>query len=199
MMKRRRLAVLAVVVALISGGLMGVAFAADAYKLDKSHTTVGFKVRHLVISNVRGEFTDYDATILLDENDITKSSMQGTIKAASVNTNHEKRDKHLRNPDFFDADQYPDITFQSKRIEKNGDSYVMVGDFTMRGVTKEIQLPFTLTGPIMHRNKTRIGFEAELVINRQDYGMQYNKLADTGGLVVSNKVTIELNGEATKQ
>lgn len=198
-MKTRRLVVLAVVVALISGGLMGMAFAADTYKLDKSHMKVGFKVRHLVISNVRGEFTDYDATIQLDEKDITKSSMQGTIKTASIDTENEKRDKHLRSPDFFDADQYPEITFKSKRIEKNGDGYVMIGDFTMHGVTKEIQLPFKLTGPITHKKKTRVGFEAELVINRQDYGVKYNKLADTGGLAVGNNVTIELNGEAIKQ
>ena len=93
-MMTRRLVILAVVAALISGGWMGVAFAADTYKLDKTHMKVGFKVRHLVISNVRGEFTDYDATILLDEKDITKSSMQGTIKTASINTNNEKRDMY---------------------------------------------------------------------------------------------------------
>ena len=184
---------------LMSMGLTGTALAGDAYVVDNAHAEVSFTVRHLVISKVRGKFDDFNAKLLIDTADITKSSMQGTIKVASINTNHEKRDKHLRNPDFFDADQYPDITFVSKRIEKNGDSYVMIGDFTMRGVTKEIALPFTVTEPIVHRNKTRVGFGAELEINRQDYGISYNKVADTGGLVVSNEVKIEINGEAIKQ
>ena len=195
----RQPTVFAAVVNLMGVGLISVVTAADTYKLDKSHTKVGFRVRHLVISNVRGEFTDYDATIQLDEKDPTKSSLQGTIKTASINTNNETRDKHLRSDDFFNADQHPEITFKSKRIEKKGDAYVMVGDLTLRGMTKEIQLPFTMTGPINHKNRRRIGFEADLVINRQDYGVKYNSLADTGGLAVGNEVTIELNGEAIKQ
>ena len=179
--------------------LSGVAFAADTYQLDKSHTTVGFMVRHLVISKVRGEFQDYEATIQFDGDDITQSSMRGTIQVASIDTEQEKRDKHLRSPDFFDADQFPQITFESKSIQKQGDGYVMIGDLTMRGVTKEIALPFSIVGPITHGKKTRIGFEAELEIDRQDYGIAYSKVADTGGLVVSNKVLIEINGEAIKQ
>ena len=188
-----------VVAVLISMGLTGVALAADAYTVDNAHASVGFTVRHLVISKVRGRFDTFDAKILIDPADITKSSMQGTIKVASINTDNEKRDKHLRSPDFFDAEQHPEITFLSKRIQKNGDAYVMIGDFTMRGVTKEITLPFTVTEPIVHRNKTRVGFEAELQIDRQDYGISYNTVADTGGLVVSNEVKIEINGEAIKQ
>ena len=172
---------------------------ADTYQLDKSHTTVGFMVRHLVISKVRGEFRDYEATIQFDGDDITQSSMRGTIQVASIDTEQEKRDKHLRSPDFFDADQFPQITFASKSIQKQGDGYVMIGDLTMRDVTKEIALPFSIVGPITHGKKTRIGFEAELEIDRQDYGIAYSKVADTGGLVVSNTVLIEINGEAIKQ
>jgi polyisoprenoid-binding protein YceI len=178
--------------------LVSAAFGADIYNIDNSHTTVGFMVRHMVLSKVRGAFTDYNAMILLDEQDITKSSMQGTIKVASIDTAHAKRDKHLRSADFFDAAQYPDITFASKRIEKQGNGYVMIGDFTMRGVTKEIALPFTITKPLTHKGKTRVGFEARLEINRQDYGIAYNKLIDVGGLVVGNQVTIEIDGEAIK-
>jgi polyisoprenoid-binding protein YceI len=178
--------------------LVSAAFGADIYNIDNSHTTVGFMVRHMVLSKVRGAFTDYNAMILLDEQDITKSSMQGTIKVASIDTAHAKRDKHLRSADFFDAAQYPDITFASKRIEKQGNGYVMIGDFTMRGVTKEIALPFTITKPLTHKGKTRVGFEARLEINRQDYGIAYNKLTDVGGLVVGNQVTIEIDGEAIK-
>jgi len=198
MLNMRKGMVSPMVVAMMSG-LMSIALAADTYKLDKSHTRVGFKVSHLVISNVRGDFTDYDATIEFDENDVTQSSVQGTIETASINTNNERRDKHLRSDDFFNAEQHPQITFKSKRIEKKGKGYVMIGDLTIRGVTREIQLPFKLTGPIDHGKKRRVGFEAEMVINRQDYGVKYNNLADTGGLAVGNEVTIELNGEAIRQ
>jgi polyisoprenoid-binding protein YceI len=187
-----------ITVLLMSVVLVGVALGADIYKVDKSHATVGFVVRHMVLSKVRGTFTDYNGTILLDEKDITKSSMQGTIKVASIDTVHAKRDKHLRSADFFDAAQYPEITFASKHIENKGNGYVMIGDITIRGVTKEIVLPFTITKPLTHKGKTRVGFEARLEINRQDYGIAYNKLTDVGGLVVGNQVTIEIDGEAIK-
>ncbi|MDH3603245.1 MAG: YceI family protein [Candidatus Tectomicrobia bacterium] len=188
-----------IVALLISLGLTGGALAADEYMVDNAHAAVSFVVRHLVISKVRGQFEDFDAKLLINTDDITKSSMQGAIKVASINTDNEKRDKHLRSPDFFDADQHPEIMFVSKRIEKNGDGYVMIGDFTIRGVTKEIALPFTITEPIVHGKKTRVGFEAELEIDRQDYGIAYSKVADTGGLVVGNEVKIEINGEAIKK
>lgn len=175
------------------------AWGADIYKLDKSHTRVGFMVRHLVISKVRGEFKQYDATILFDANDVTESSMEGTIQVTSVDTGNEKRDNHLRNSDFFDVAEYPTISFKSRRIERKGGQYVMVGDFTMHGVTKEIEMPFAITAPMTHRDKTRFGFSAELEINRQDYGVAYSKIADNGGLVVSDKVIIEIDGEAIKQ
>ena len=184
---------------LVGVGLTHAAWGADVYKIDPSHTRVGFMVRHLVISKVRGEFKDYDATITLDEQDTTQSSLEGTINVASLDTDHEKRDKHLRSPDFFHAEQYPEIIFKSKRIEKTNDGYVMIGDFTMRGVTKEIALPFSITEPITHSNQTRFGFEASLEINRQDYGIAYSRVADTGGLVVSDTVVIEIDGEAIKQ
>lgn len=188
-----------ITVLLMSVVLAGATFGADIYNVDKSHTTVGFVVRHMVLSKVRGAFTDYNATLLLDEQDITKSSMQGTIKVASIDTVNAKRDKHLRSEDFFDAAQYPEITFASKRIEQKGNGYVMIGDITMRGVTKEIVLPFSITKPMTHKGKTRVGFEARLEINRQDYGIAYNQLTDFGGLVVGNQVTIEIDGEAIKQ
>lgn len=175
------------------------AFGADAYRLDTSHTRVGFAVRHMVISKVRGEFKQYDATLLFDASDVTKSSLQGTIQVASIDTGHEKRDNHLRGSDFFHAEEHPIITFKSKRIDKKGEQYVMIGDLTIRGVTKEIELPFAVTEPITHRNQTRFGFAAELEINRKDYGVSYNNMTDSGGLVVSDRVIIEIDGEAIKQ
>jgi polyisoprenoid-binding protein YceI len=192
------------VVAMLGGlvcslSLMGAVGAAETYTLDKSHTTVGFAVRHLVINTVRGQFREFDATLSVDPDDITKSSLQGTVKVVSIDTANAKRDKHLRSPDFFDADQYPEITFTSKRIEQQGEGYVMIGDFTMRGVSQEIALPFRMTDAIEHRKKIRRGFEARVEINRQDYGIAYSKLSDAGGLVVGNTVLIEINGEMIKQ
>jgi polyisoprenoid-binding protein YceI len=175
----------------------GVALGTDTYIVDRSHTTVGFTVRHLLISKVRGKFNDFSGTIVYDENDVTKSSMQGTIQAASIDTDHEKRDKHLRSPDFFDVANHPEITFTSKRVVKENDRLVLVGDLTMRGATKEVRIPFAITGKIKDpQGNTMIGFEAILRIDRQDFGIAYSRTMDNGGLVVGNEVNIELIGEA---
>ncbi len=178
----------------------GIALGADTYTVDRVHTTVGFTARHLVINKVRGKFNDFSGTIVYDEQDIAKSSLQGTIQVASIDTDHEKRDKHLRSPDFFDAAGHPEITFQSKRIEKDDDGLVMIGDLTMRGTTKEVRIPFEITGKIKDPwGQMRIGFEASLRIDRQEFGISYSKTMDNGGLIVGNRVNIELVGEAVLQ
>lgn len=175
------------------------AFAADTYKPDVAHTLVGFSARHFVITKVRGKFNDFSATITYDENDITKSSMTGTIKVASIDTDNEKRDDHLRSADFFDVEKFPEITFKSKRVEKKEKNYVLIGDLTMRGVTKEAAVPFTVTDKITDpQGKTRIGFEANLRLNRQDFGIAWSKTMDNGGLVVSDTIDIEIIVEAIK-
>ena len=180
--------------------LTNTALAADMYVPDKTHSLVGFSARHLVIYKVRGKFHEFDATIMYDENDLTKSSLHGTIKAASLDTDHEKRDKHLRSEDFLYVDKFPEITFVSKRVEQRDSGYVLIGDLTIRGVTKEVVVPFTVTGKIVDPGgKTRVGFEATLRINRQDFGISYSKVMDNGGLVVSDTVDIELTAEAVKQ
>lgn len=188
-----------VLAGVVSLGVAYGALAADVYMTDTAHTLVGFTVRHLVITKVRGKFNEFVGTITYDENDVTKSSLHGTIKTVSIDTDDAKRDEHLRSTDFFDAATHPEITFASKRIEKKGEGYVMIGDLTIRGTTKEVAMPFTLTGKITHRGKTRIGFEASLQINRKDFGVSYHRLTDTGGLVVSDTVDIDLIGEAIKQ
>lgn len=164
------------------------------YTVDKAHSTVGFSVPILGgLSKVRGKFMDFDVQLNYDEADITKSSVSATIKAASIDTGIENRDKHLRNPDFFDVEKYPDITFQSKRVEKKGSQLTAYGTFTMHGVSKEIALPFTITGK--HKGAKEgdvsIGFSSRLTINRQDYGMTYrNKSNPT---FVGDEVEIELD------
>lgn len=180
--------------------LAGTALAMDTYTPDPSHTTVGFSARHFVITKVRGQFKEFTATIMYDEQDITKSSLQGTIKVASIDTGNQKRDDHLRSADFFDAAKFPDITFRSTRIEKQGDAYVMVGPLTIRDVTKEVKVPFNLTGKVTDPNgKQRVGFDAYLKINRKDFGVAWEKKMDNGGLVVSDDIDIELLVEAIKK
>lgn len=178
-------------------GFLGVAFGDNIYTLDPNHTFVKFIVRHLVISKVEGKFRQFSGTITYDEKDITKSSMTGRIQAASIDTGNTKRDKHLRSVDFLSAEGYPEILFVTTRIEKQADVNVLMGKLTIRGVTKDIAIPFTVTGKIVDPlGQPRIGFEASLHLNRQDYGVSYSRAMDKGGLVVGNQVTISLVGEA---
>lgn len=170
------------------------------YAIDAAHSSIGFTVRHMMLNNVRGRFTDFAGTIVHDDKDITKSSVEFTAKVASINTDVAPRDEHLRRADFFDAVKFPEMTFKSKRVERRGkDSYVAVGDFTLRGVTKEISLPFKLNGALKETRGGigyRIGVEAATVINRQDYGVSWSRPLDGGGLAVGNDVNVELLLEA---
>jgi polyisoprenoid-binding protein YceI len=154
----------------------------------------------MVISSVKGSFTDFSGTIMYDEEEITNSSVSVTIKTGSINTGDDRRDGHLRSADFFDAENHPEITFVSKKVSKRADGHVVTGDLTMRGVTKEVEIPFIITGKITDpRGKTRIGVEGKLTIDRQDYGVSWSRTMDAGGLVVSDDVRIELLLEAVKQ
>lgn len=176
------------------------ALAADTYQIDPVHSRLGFTVRHLTINNVEGRFMDFSGTVQYDEQDITKSSANVTIKATSVNTENNMRDNDLRSANFFDVTKYPTLTFQSSGVEKQGDGYVLVGTLTMHGVSKPIKIPFTILGKVKDPwGNTRVGLEGSLTINRQDYGINYSKTIDNGGLVVSNEVKIQLNIEAVKK
>lgn len=180
--------------------LAGTVLAGDAYNFDLAHSNVGFTVRHMLISNVPGKFTEFTGTIVYDEQDVTKSSVNVTIKAASINTNNDNRDKHLRSADFFDVENHPEITFASKAIQKTDDGYVAVGDLSIRGVTKEVRLPFEILGTVTDtRGNQRIGAEGTLTINRQDFNVSWSKSLDNGGLVVSDEVKINIAVEAIKQ
>ena len=193
---RRSIAVLALALAMIPGRA---ALAADRYAIDPAHCHIGFSVRHLVINNIRGRFTDYAGSIVYDEQDITRSAVEITIKVESINTDVQARDEHLRTADFFDAAKYPDITFKSTRVEKRGKGFAAIGIFTMHGVAKEIALPFKINGKSNFQGATHLGVEAVVVIDRRDFGMNWNATLDTGGLVVGNDVTIELNIEAVRK
>jgi polyisoprenoid-binding protein YceI len=172
--------------------------AADTYKIDPAHTTLMFSVTHLGLSNVKGHFDDFDGSLTLDNGALVSAS--ATIQTKSINTGVTPRDNHLRTPDFFDAATYPVITFKTKNVEKNADGYVLVADFTMRGVTRELRLPVVIRGPIVDPwGKDRIGLESHLKLNRKDYGINYSAALPTGVPAVADEVSIEINAEAVKQ
>ena len=174
----------------------GSALAADEYKIDTKHSSVGFSVTHMVVSTVNGRFNDYDGSILFDEKDAAKSSVNVIIKSASINTDNAGRDTHLKSADFLDAQNHPEITFKSKSVEKKGDSYVAHGTLTIRGVAKDVDMPFELKGPVDMGKTKLMGAHASLTINRMEYGVSWSKSLDKGQLVVSNDVKIDINVEA---
>jgi polyisoprenoid-binding protein YceI len=172
--------------------------ATGVYQIDPAHSTVGFAIRHLEINWVTGRFKDYKGTINYDAADITKSSVEFTAKVESIDTGVAARDQHLRNADFFDVAKYPELTFKSTRVERKGkDGYVLHGDFTLKGVTKALSFPFSMTGAVKDaRGNTRFGIEAQTKINRRDYGITYGGQLPTGGLDIGSEVTINLHLEA---
>jgi len=174
--------------------LATVAFA-DDYKIDGRHSKATFKVRHMMISNVDGRFGDVSGTIQFDPTDPSKCSVTATIKTASISTDNPDRDTHLKSPDFFDVAKFPEITFKSKRVEKRGNQWVAIGDFTMKDVTKQIEIPFEVNSA-KDRNGTHIGVVASLTINRMDYHVSWNRALEGGGALVSDDVKIDLSVEA---
>jgi polyisoprenoid-binding protein YceI len=173
-------------------------FAADTYKIDPAHTGITFSVRHLGINNVKGRFKDFAGTVTLDGKVIKEAN--GTIQVASIDTEVQQRDDHLRSPDFFDAAKHPTITFKTKRVERNGDQSVLIADFTMRGVTKEIRLPVKISDPVKDQTgATRIGLQTKAKLNRKDYGIAYSQALETGVAMVGEEVEIEIDAEAIKQ
>ena len=185
----------AIVLALTAG--MAAPAAAKEWTIDPAHTTVSFKVSHLVVSRVSGKFTEFSGTIVYDD-DLSKGSVSVTIQAASIDTDNEDRDKHLRSPDFLDAEKFPTITFRSKKvIPGEGNRFRLVGDLTIKGITREVTFDCKFGGTVTDPwGNTRMGFAATATINRQDFGVSWNKTLDTGGLVVGNEVELTIEGEA---
>lgn len=169
------------------------------WNLDLEHSTIEFRVAHMVVSKTAGRFTDYTGFIDMDADTGAVTAVEATIKAASVNTNHEKRDTHIRNADFLDVEHYPTMAFKMKSYKKTEENFVMVGDFTLRGVTKEVTLAGRYDGATKDPwGNTRAGFSAEGKLNRKDFGMVWSKTLDNGGLVVGDEVQIRLDIECIK-
>lgn len=179
---------------------VGLASAETArFNLDLDHSIIEFQVKHMVISKTTGRFTDYTGFVELDPEAGQVKAIEATIKAASLNTNHEKRDAHLRNPDFFDVEKYPTLTYKLKSLKKMGDEFTAFGDLTMRGVTQEVVLVGTFNGVTKDPwGNTRAGFTGKGKVNRKDFGMTWNKALDNGGLIVGDEVDIRLEIEAIK-
>ena len=181
--------------------LAAAATAQGSWNFDKSHSSVNFSVTHMVVSDVEGSFKDFSAEVKSDKPDFTDVNINFTIQAASITTGDEKRDGHLKSPDFFDVAKFPTITFKSTSVKKITDKqYELEGDLTMHGVTKKVKWALKYNGTIKDPyGNTRAGFKASLVINRKDYGVSWGKVMDTGGAVLGDDVTITVNSEITKK
>ena len=168
-----------------------------AWNIDKVHSQVGFSVKHLMISNVHGEFKDYEAKLDINDSDLTHSYIDATVKTASVDTRDAQRDAHLRSADFFDSEKYPDMTFVSTLIEKKShDRYHVTGNLTIRDVTKPVTFDVTEEG----RGKDpwggqRMGFSGQMSINRKDFGLVWNVALESGGWLVHEQVKVTINLE----
>jgi polyisoprenoid-binding protein YceI len=189
-------------VALALAGLASVASAAPlTFDIDRVHSQVGFSIRHF-FSKVPGQFKDFQGTILMDPKDPAASSVSVTIQTASIFTDNDRRDTHLRSPDFFAADSFPTLTFRSTKVEPAGrDHYKVAGDLTMRGVTKPVVLDVDFLGMGQvgiggQSMGTKAGFEATTSLNRQDFGIRWNKTLDQGGLMLGDDVAVGLHIEA---
>lgn len=175
-----------------------VAPAAVTWEIDRNHSQVGFRVRHLV-SRVRGGFGDFEGAVVADPASLAGGSVRVVIRTASVDTDNERRDAHLRSPDFFDAEGHPEITFRSTRVEADGSGLRVHGDLTIRGVTRPVVLEGEMLGVGGVPGKRRIGFEARTTVDRQDYGVAWNRAAEGGGLVLGDEVEVILEVEAVER
>lgn len=175
--------------------------AAQTWKIDTAHSSASFTVRHMMVSNVHGRFGKVEGTIVFDGKNIAGVKAEATIDATTITTDNEKRDAHLKSPDFFDVAGFPTITFKSKRAEAVGKGkFKLIGDLTMRGTTKEVVLDVDgPTDPVNVQNSQRVGATATTTINRKDFGVSWSRAMDGGGFVVGDDVKITIELELIKQ
>ena len=173
----------------------------STWNIDPVHSVAEFKVKHMMISNVKGQFTSVKGVLVLDETDLTKSHVEASVEAASINTRDAQRDAHLKSADFFDVEKFPSLSFKSTRISRVGDKELTVaGDLTIHGVTRNVT--FTVEGPTPPAKdpwgNIRLGLSATTKINRKDFGLTWNTALETGGLLVGDEVTITLDLQFVK-
>ena len=189
-------------IVMVAGLLAGspASFAAP-YKLDTAHLEVGFQVTHMMISKVKGRFTKVEGGFDFDDKKNELKAVDVKIEAGSITTENQKRDDHLRSPDFFDTKKFPAITFKGEKVEmKDGKPAKVIGTLTMHGVSKPVVLDVELRGSMMNQEGLGVvGFSANGKINRQDFGVKFNKNLDKGGVAVSDEVVITIDGEAVQE
>jgi polyisoprenoid-binding protein YceI len=170
------------------------------YTLDPAHSRIGFVARHAMVTKVRGAFNEYSASGYLDGDDPSKSTVSVTIQAKSIDTRNEQRDGHLRSNDFLDMENHPEITFVSTAAKQIDDTtFQLTGDLTIRGITNSVTIDFDFQGAVKDPwGKTRLGFEGQLPISRKDWGITWNAALEAGGVLVSDKVTLEFEISAVK-
>jgi polyisoprenoid-binding protein YceI len=170
------------------------------YILDPAHTRIGFSARHAMVTKVRGAFTQFEGNAHVDADSPANSSVRVTIQTASLATGNDQRDGHLRSPDFFDVETYPEITFVSTEVKRDGTDWTVAGDLTINEVTKPITVVFEETGAATDPfGNERVGFEGRVTINRSDWGLKWNAALEAGGVLVSEKVTLEFDVSAIRQ
>lgn len=170
------------------------------WNIDAAHSGIHFSVRHMVVSKVRGRFAKYSGSIAIDDDDLTRSVVDVTIDAASLDTGVADRDTHLRSADFFDVEKFPALTFRSKQIEKVGSmKYRVIGDLTIRDVSREVSLDVEYGGRADDPwGNERVGFVAKTSLDRKDFGLTWNQVLETGGLIVGDRIDIDLDVEAVR-
>lgn len=167
----------------------GSAFAQDTWTVDKSHSKIGFSVPHMAVSEVEGQFKDFDGSVISKSDDFNGAEVTFTAKTASIDTENEKRDGHLKSADFFDAEKYPEVSFKGNLV-KEGEKYKLKGNFTMHGVTKPVEFDVTYGGTINTGKGEKAGFKLVGKVNRQEYGLTWSNKVPTGELVVGDIVDI---------
>ena len=171
------------------------------YDVDAAHSRVGFAAKHAMVTTVRGQFSDFTAELHLDEDSVANSTARIEIRTASLDTGNAQRDEHVRNSDFLDVEQFPTITFVSTQVEQTGDdTYAVTGDLTIKDVTKPVTVAFEKTGAAEDPwGNFRVGFEGGTVINRKDFGVNWNVALEAGGILVSEKVRLEFDIAAVRR
>ncbi len=169
------------------------------WAIDPTHSEVQFKVKHLVISTVTGQFNKFDGSLIADNEDFSDAEASFSLDVSSIDTNVADRDAHLKSDDFFAADKYPQITFKNGKLEKSGENYSLTGDLTIRDVTKKITLDVELGGVMVDPyGQTKAGFEITGKINRKEFGLNWNGMTEAGGVVVSDQVKLQLSVQVVK-
>ena len=172
----------------------------QTWEIDPAHSSVQFTIQHMIISEVTGKFREFSGKVIISEDDFTGAQIEGSANIGSIDTGNERRDGHLKAEDFFYSEKYPEMTFKSTKVEKTGtDAYQITGDLTIRGVTKTVVFDAKHGGTITAFGTQRMGWQATTTINRFDFGLHWNKTIETGGLIVGEKVKINITTEFIEQ